>query len=524
MIKSLTKNSYPINFVQTKEINIPLLNYIKLNYYDRFVLALFGNFSKNERKMNIERLNNQIILDLFEIKSKFTEITVENNENINQIQEEFLAICANFKLSPVLGIYLKNTLKIEIENDLFSLKDEILNILTKNELLQNQRRIDLRKLDEVREIISLTDYLPTTHGSSVFQRGQTQVLNILTLGSSAEHMQKDTPEDFKVNYQSFFHHYNFPPFSVGETGKVGFTSRREIGHGNLAQKAIAPVLPRNKDFFYTIRLVSECLGSNGSTSMASTCASSLTLLSGGVKIRDLISGVAMGLALDEETGNYVVITDIQGWEDHFADMDFKVTGNEAGITAIQLDNKVGGLKLDILINAIEKAEAGRIHILNMMRKAINSPSLDYKENVPRMLFLVVPMDKMRDVIGSGGSVINGLEAEYGVSIDLENETGNCTLFGSNKENLEKCYKRIQIIIKDFKVGDEILAEVFRIESYGAFVKLEDSNKESMIHISNLRNGKERIEKVEDVVKIGDKIKVKVDSINNKGQLELILVK
>lgn len=500
--------------------NTELVNFI-LCFRTEIEDAIYGKFSKEIRDSNLKAVRKNIYLD---IKNKAGEIQEFKNLNKNSRQEFIEKMKVSFGLYQLIANSTENYSKNHLDNLFNSAWDQVLTQITRENVIFKNKRVDLRDLDQIREIKIDIDLLPQTHGSSLFQRGETQVLNVLTLGSSGAHQEFDGMEDFKPTFSRFFHHYNFPPYSVGETGRIGFTSRREIGHGALAQKAIKPVMPNELEFPYTIRLVSECLGSNGSTSMAATCSSTLSLMAGGVPIKEMISGVAMGLALDTKSEKFNVLTDIMGWEDHHGDMDFKVTGSKMGISALQLDNKVGGLTIEILEKALSKAKIGRLFILDKMEKVISKPRENISSNAPRMETLIVPMDKMRDVIGQGGNIINGMEAEFGVDIDLANETGFCSIFGTNSEMVDNCVKKIQCIIKIWQVGETIIGTVFRIETYGAFIKFDDfEGKESMVHISNLGNGK-RLGKVEDVVNLNEKIEVYIKSINEKGQLDLVLIK
>jgi polyribonucleotide nucleotidyltransferase len=393
--------------------------------------------------------------------------------------------------------------------------DEFISEIVKNNILENEKRVDGRALNETRKISSQINVLSEPHGSSLFQRGETQVLNILTLGTLDDALLLDGIEDIFTTSKRYLHHYNFPPYSVGETGRYNGTGRREIGHGNLAEKALLPVIPNEDTFPYTIRLVSECLGSNGSTSMASTCASTLSLMAGGVPIKDMVAGVAMGLAINKETGVFKVLTDIQGLEDHHADMDFKVTGTIDGITAIQLDNKVGGMPVDVLISALHQAKEGRIYILNKMKETISIPKSDISESAPKVMMIIVPESKIRDVIGSGGAIINGMQSEFGVEISLENESGKTSIYGKNQENVLKCFNHIKSIIREFQTGEILTGVVVRIEKFGAFFKVDGTEKDAMIHISALGGGK-RLEKVEDVLNIGNRISCTVNGIDQKN--------
>jgi len=392
--------------------------------------------------------------------------------------------------------------------------------LVKLNVLEKQRRLDGRGLNETRKIIAQPGVLARTHGSSLFSRGETQVLNVLTLGTTRDAQTLDDMEDFEEQTKRYIHHYNFPQYSVGETGRYSGPGRREIGHGALAEKALLPVLPNIEDFPYTMRLVSECLGSNGSTSMASTCASCLSLMEGGVPIKDLVAGVAMGLMLDSESGNFQVITDILGSEDHYGDMDFKVTGTKDGITAIQLDNKIAGLTSDILKQALVQSKSARLHILDIMKEAISKPNETISKYAPSVLSLVIPIEKIGEVIGPSGKIIKGLTQKYEVEIDIDDFSGRTFIYGKDAQKSAQVLDIIQKLIKEYLPGDSVSCRVFRIENYGAFVKIDNTEKEGMIHISQLSSS--RVENVTDVIKMGDNIQAKVLEINEKGQISLTL--
>ncbi len=390
--------------------------------------------------------------------------------------------------------------------------------IVKEAILNLDKRLDGRAIDEIRPISCQIDVLPRTHGSSLFQRGETQVLNILTLGTTEDAQILDDMEDFEETTKRYIHHYNFPPYSVGETGRYSGPGRREIGHGALAEKALLPVLPDEQDFPYTLRLVSECLGSNGSTSMASTCASSLSLLTGGVPIKASVAGIAMGLVIDQNTKNFKTLTDIQGAEDHYGDMDFKVTGTKDGITALQLDNKVAGLNIEVLKEALEKARIGRMFILGEMEKAIASPKKEVSKYAPKVLTVQVPIEKIGEVIGPSGKIIKSIIAETGTTIDIDDKTGLVYIYGKDMEKVALAGKIITAIVKDYVVGNVVSGEVFRIEAYGAFVKIDGSDREGLIHISQI--SKERIGKVQDVLKMGQIVQAKVIEVNDRGQVSL----
>ena len=378
-------------------------------------------------------------------------------------------------------------------------------------VVETGERVDGRAADEVRPLMCKADYLPRVHGSGLFQRGQTQVLSVCTLGMLNEWQRLDTIEP--VDGKRYIHHYNFPPFCTGETGRMGSPKRREIGHGNLAERALLPVIPSEEEFPYTIRVVSEVLESNGSSSMASTCGSTLALMDAGVPITRPVSGVAMGLI--QEEGKTVVLTDIQGLEDFLGDMDFKVCGTTKGITAMQMDNKATGLTTEIFRQALAQAHKGRMQILDAMLEAIPAPREHTKESAPQVISLTIPSDKIRDVIGSGGKVIRGIQEDTGATIDIQ-EDGTVYIAGVAGAS-EAAAERIKAIVKVPEVGEEYTGRVVGIQPFGAFVELLPG-KDGLLHISRVAKG--RVEKVEDVLNIGDEVKVKVIEVDEKGKVSL----
>ena len=378
-------------------------------------------------------------------------------------------------------------------------------------VVETGERVDGRAADEIRPIMVKPDYLPLVHGSGLFQRGQTQVLSVCTLGMLNEWQRLDTIEP--VDGKRYIHHYNFPPFCTGETGRMGSPKRREIGHGALAERALLPVIPSEDEFPYAIRVVSEVMESNGSSSMASTCGSTLALMDAGVPLVRPVSGVAMGLI--QENGKTVVLTDIQGLEDFLGDMDFKVTGTTKGITAMQMDNKATGLTPEILRQALMQAHEGRMFILNKMLEAIPAPREETKETAPQILSLSIPTDKIRDVIGSGGKVIRGIQEDTGATVDIQ-EDGSIFIAGTNGA-AEAAAERIKAIVKVPEVGEEYTGRVVGIQPFGAFVELLPG-KDGLLHISRVAQG--RVEKIEDVLSIGDEVKVRVLEVDEKGKISL----
>ena len=373
-------------------------------------------------------------------------------------------------------------------------------------------RPDGRKLDEIRPLASEVSLLPRVHGSGLFTRGQTQALSACTLAPLGEHQIIDGL-GVEVS-KRFIHHYNFPQFSVGSTGRAGSPGRREIGHGALGERALAQVIPSEEDFPYTIRLVAEVLESNGSSSQASICAGTLALMDAGVPIKAPVAGIAMGLVSDGE--NYTILTDIQGLEDHLGDMDFKVAGTKDGITALQMDIKIQGITEQILKEALAQAKQARMEILEELTSTIAAPREELSPYAPKIEMIQIDSAKIKDVIGKGGDTINGIIEETGVKIDIDQD-GKVSIASSDKEMIQKAIKIIEDLTKEVKVGEVYLGKVVRIEKFGAFVNLI-KGKDGLVHISQLSN--DRVNKVEDVVKLGDEVLVKVTEIDKQGRVNL----
>ncbi|EMF0035838.1 polyribonucleotide nucleotidyltransferase [Enterococcus hirae] len=373
-------------------------------------------------------------------------------------------------------------------------------------------RPDGRKLDEIRPLASEVSLLPRVHGSGLFTRGQTQALSACTLAPLGEHQIIDGL-GVEVS-KRFIHHYNFPQFSVGSTGRAGSPGRREIGHGALGERALAQVIPSEEDFPYTIRLVAEVLESNGSSSQASICAGTLALMDAGVPIKAPVAGIAMGLVSDGE--NYTILTDIQGLEDHLGDMDFKVAGTKDGITALQMDIKIQGITEQILKEALAQAKQARMEILEELTSTIAAPREELSPYAPKIEMIQIDPAKIKDVIGKGGDTINGIIEETGVKIDIDQD-GKVSIASSDKEMIQKAIKIIEDLTKEVKVGEVYLGKVVRIEKFGAFVNLI-KGKDGLVHISQLSS--DRVNKVEDVVKLGDEVLVKVTEIDKQGRVNL----
>ena len=398
----------------------------------------------------------------------------------------------------------------DVDSILYTLTKEIV----RDKIINRHIRPDGRKQDEIRPIWCETGILPRTHGSAVFTRGQTQVMTIATLGCMGDGQTLDGigEEDFK----RYIHHYNMPPYSVGETRPVRSPGRREIGHGALAERALLPMIPSEVEFPYAIRLVSEVVSSNGSTSQASICASTMALMDAGVPIKKPVAGVAMGLIKDESNGNIAVLTDIQGLEDFLGDMDFKVAGTKDGITAIQMDIKIKGIDKEILTRALEQARQGRLFILNKMLETIPAPRAELSPYAPRILQFTIHPDKIREVIGSGGKTINGIIAETGVKIDIEDD-GRVFIASPDMAAAEKAKKIIDSICHDIEVGEVFLGKVVNILPIGAQVELKPGKK-GLVHISRLAN--HRVERVEDEVSVGDDLLVRVIAVKPDGKIDL----
>ncbi|CAK7043551.1 polyribonucleotide nucleotidyltransferase [Tissierella carlieri] len=433
------------------------------------LIDAISTFEKQERLDNIDKVNK-------EIKDVFLEEYPESEQDINEIIEDML-------------------------------KEEVRRLI-----LEEGLRPDNRKVDEIRPITTDVGLLPRTHGSGLFTRGQTQVLTIATLGaiSDAQVIDGLGEEESK----RYMHHYNFPPYSVGDARPLRGPGRREIGHGALAERALEPVIPSEDVFPYTIRLVSEVLSSNGSSSQASVCGSTLALLDAGVPIKSPVAGIAMGLI--KEDSKVAILSDIQGMEDHLGDMDFKVAGTKDGITAIQMDIKIAGIDKPILEEALEKARKGRVYILDKMAETISIPRENLSPYAPKMYTMQVNPDKIRDIIGPGGKMINKIIDETGVKIDIDDD-GKVFIASVTQEDGEKAMDMINKIVKEVEVGDIYLGKVTRITSFGAFVDVLNG-KEGLLHISNI--ARERVNKVEDVLAIGDEILVKVMEIDNQGRVNL----
>jgi polyribonucleotide nucleotidyltransferase len=396
--------------------------------------------------------------------------------------------------------------------------DKLYKETVRTKIAVDKRRPDGRSETEIRAIASSVSVMPRTHGSALFTRGQTQALTLCTLGTAKEEQRID---DLSLDEtKRYIHHYNFPPFSVGETGFMRGPKRRDIGHGALAERALVPVIPSADDFPYTLRLVSEILESNGSSSMASVCGSTLSLMDAGVPIKAPVAGIAMGLI--KEGDDYVILTDIQGAEDHLGDMDFKVAGTDQGVTALQMDIKITGVTTEILRSALGQAREARIHILGKMREAIAEPRTELAAHAPRIVSTKIHPDFIGMVIGKGGETIRGLEAEYDVQIDIE-EDGTIRIYGTNGELAEQCRVAIEAMTKEVEVGDEYVGKVVKITDFGAFVELR-KGVDGLLHVSRILPKGNRLQSAAQVIDRGDTVKVTVSEVDkDKGRIGLTLL-
>jgi polyribonucleotide nucleotidyltransferase len=456
------------------------------------------------------------------VKEEIRGVKEAFNKNFQRRLEDAIYIKEKLDWSSAIGDLKKEWLESminEFGSDASGFAEEIyeeaINETIHVNTIKGEKRPDGRKLDELRPIMAAVNVLPRVHGSGLFYRGSTHVLSVVTLGA---------PGDFQViegmevkTKKRFMHHYNFPPFSSGETGRMGSPGRREIGHGALAEKALLSVIPTSDEFPYTIRIVSECLSSNGSTSMGSVCASTLALMTAGVPIKNPVAGISVGVMLNGK--DYKILTDIQGPEDHHGDMDFKVAGTKNGVTAIQMDVKVEGISPELLKEALERAKKARIEILGIMAKTIAEPLKELPARAPRVIKININPDKIRDVVGPGGKVINKIIADTGAEIDIEQD-GTIFITGKNMESAEKALEIVKEITHEYQVGETFeKGIVSRIFEFGAMVEIAPK-VEGLVHISELAPF--RVNRVTDVVNVGDVIPVKIIEIDEMGRINLSL--
>lgn len=448
-----------------------------------------------------------------------TEIIRSYNEDLKraiQVEEKLAREAATQAVKEqVLTTYTEKYLDHEevdrILRDVAEILEQMEHAEVRRLITEDKIRPDGRKVDEIRPLEAVVDYLPRVHGSGLFTRGQTQALSVLTLAPMGETQIIDGLEpEYK---KRFLHHYNFPQYSVGETGRYGAPGRREIGHGALGERALAQVLPSLEEFPYAIRLVAEVLESNGSSSQASICAGTLALMAGGVPIKAPVAGIAMGLISDGK--NYTVLTDIQGLEDHFGDMDFKVAGTRQGITALQMDIKIQGITPQILEEALAQAKKARLEILDVIEETIPQSRLELAPTAPKIDTIKIDVDKIKIVIGKGGETIDKIIAETGVKIDIDEE-GHVSIYSNDQKAIDRAKEIIQALVREAKVGEVYHAKVVRIEKFGAFVNLFDKT-DALVHISEM--AWTRTNHVEDLVEIGDEVDVKVIKVDEKGRVD-----
>ncbi|CAH2713240.1 Polyribonucleotide nucleotidyltransferase [Neobacillus rhizosphaerae] len=503
-----------INMVEAGALEVPeeiMLEAIMFGHNEiirliEFQEKIVAEVGKEKRQINLFELDKELEAEVREMceAEMISAIQVqEKHAREDAIKEVKNQVLAKFEEQEATADDLKQVKQILDK----IVKGEVRRLITVEKV-----RPDGRKIDEIRPLSSQVSILPRTHGSGLFTRGQTQALSICTLGAMGDVQILD---GLGIEEEKrFMHHYNFPSFSVGETGPIRGPGRREIGHGALGERALEPIVPSEKDFPYTIRLVSEVLESNGSTSQASICASTLAMMDAGVPIKAPVAGIAMGLVKSGE--HYTVLSDIQGMEDHLGDMDFKVAGTAKGVTALQMDIKIEGLSREILEEALQQAKVGRMHILDSMLATITEPRPELSQFAPKILTMTINPDKIRDVIGPSGKQINKIIEETGVKIDIEQD-GTVFIASTNQEMNQKAKKIIEDIVREVVVGEIYLGKVKRIEKFGAFVEIF-AGKDGLVHISEL--AEERVGKVEDVVKIGDEILVKVTEIDKQGRVNL----
>jgi polyribonucleotide nucleotidyltransferase len=451
-----------------------------------------------------------------EVKEKIENFLKDKLENVfDNTDKASRADAENALKEEVLAEFLNE--EVDNSKELKNAFKSVVKEFVRNKVLSGGKRLDGRNPDEIRNISAEIDLLPTVHGSALFLRGETQVLNVTTLGMSRLEQMLDTIDT--VTSKRYMHHYNFPPYSTGEAYPMRGPKRREIGHGALAEKALVPVIPSKKDFPYTIRLVSDVMSSNGSTSQASVCSSSLSLMAAGVPIREHVAGIAMGLM--SNGSNFVTLTDILGAEDALGDMDFKVAGTRNVITALQLDMKIEGLPSDVLRSALQQAKVAREHILDIMEDTISEPRETLSGNAPRLVSIELPKDKIGEVIGPKGKNIKKIEEETGCSVEIDDD-GLLTLGSTEEDALAKAKEMVMMIIDppEAEVGKEYNGEIVSVASYGAFINILPG-RDGLLHVSKFHSTK-RVNNPESVVKAGDKLTVKVDSIEN-GKISLSLL-
>ncbi len=471
-----------------------------------FQVGIAKKIGKEKRKVTLHTVDKTLEEQVRSFATSFIETALKETDTLKRRVEED-------KVQTIVADQFADIWD-ESKTDIIEVMNKIKKEIVREKILNQGVRPDGRGTKDIRPIWVTTGLLPRTHGSAVFTRGNTQVLNVCTLGMLSDAQKLDGIDDEEA--KRYMHQYNMPPYATGEARQLRAPGRREIGHGALAERALIPVLPSEEEFPYAIRTVSEVLSSNGSSSMASVCGSSMSLMNAGVPIKAAVAGIAMGLIKDKNSRKVAVLTDIQGVEDFYGDMDFKVAGTEKGITAIQMDIKIAGIDKEIITTALAQAREGRLKILKIMNSEIKAPAKEISKYAPKIVTFKINPDKIKDVIGSGGKVINKIIDQTGVKIDIE-EDGKVFIGGAEAAMVEKARAIIADIVLEPEVGQIFEGPVMRILDFGCFVKLTEA-LEGMVHISKL--AKERVNKVEDVVKVGDVIKVKVIKIDEKGRIDL----
>ena len=474
------------------------------------IIAAIDDLAKVAARTKVEVATKTIAADVVsEVESKaFAPLQsamrirekLDNYGQVDQVQKDLLATYPEDEAAR----------RADAKHVFKDLKEKVL----RDEVLTHGVRLDGRKFDEVRPIWIETGVLPRTHGSAVFTRGETQALVTCTLGTDDDAQKIESFEG--ETWKSFMLHYNFPPFSVGEVGRMSGPGRREVGHGALAERALTPMLPGEDGFPYTVRIVSDILESNGSSSMATVCGGSLAMMDAGVPLKNAVAGIAMGLVMDEKTGKYAVLSDIAGAEDHYGDMDFKVAGTASGITALQMDIKVSGITTDVMRKALEQARQGRMHILGKMKDAIETHRTNISQHAPRIVTIRIPVDKIRDVIGPGGKMIRSIIERTGVKIDVEDD-GRVNVASADETSAQKAISIIQELTATPELNKTYLGKVQRITDFGAFVEIMPGT-DGLLHVSEIAN--HRVKDVRDELKEGEQLMVKVINIDPTGKIRL----
>jgi len=514
--------------VSGKDNKINMIEVVANETPEETVLEAFQKAIQEIEKINkwqtevIAKIGKEkIAIKIKELPTKFYSLF---NDNIAKPLEDAIYLKDKQKRNDSLYETKKEwieLIKTEFNGDFLSEADDMydkkIDEIVHYNILKNDKRPDLRKMDELRDIYAKTGVLSRTHGSAFFFRGETHTLSVVTLGAPGDELLIQGMET--RTKKRFLHHYNFPPYSVGETGPMRGPGRREIGHGALAEKALKPIIPHKDDFPYIIRLVSETLSSNGSSSMAAACASCLALMDAGVPIKNKVAGIAMGLMMENEK-NYKVLTDIQGPEDHHGDMDFKAAGTDKGLTAVQMDVKVDGVTIEILRDTLNQAKKARLEILAKMEEEISAPREHLSKYAPKIMSLQIPPERIGEVIGGGGKTINGIIDKTGAKINIEDD-GTIYIAGETEESINEAANIIREIVREFKTGERATGKVVKIFEFGAMVAIS-AKIDGLIHISKLANY--RVNSVKDIVNIGDTVEVEVIEIDDQKRVNLKLIK